>query len=54
MRATGFAGLKSPNDASGEMVLPLRKSDGTILDMGYKSITEARREMLYYRKFAEK
>ena len=48
MRATGFAGLKGPNEASGEMVLPLRKTDGTVLDMGYKNITQARRDMLYF------
>ena len=49
MRATGF-GIKSPNDASGEMGYPQRKPDGTILDMTYKSLTEQRRELLYLAK----
>jgi hypothetical protein len=39
MRATGF-GIKSPKDASGEFLYPVRKADGTILDLTYKSITE--------------
>ena len=49
MRATGF-GIKSPNDASGEMEYPQRKPDGTNLDMGYKTLTEKRRELLYLAK----
>ena len=39
MRATGF-GIKSPKDFSGDYLFPMRKGDGTILDMNYKSISE--------------
>jgi hypothetical protein len=53
MRATGF-GIKSPADASGEFLMPLRKSDGTNLDYNYKSFTEKRREALFQEKNKEK
>jgi len=52
MRATGF-GIKSPKDASGEFLFPIRKADGTILEMNYKSITEQRRELLYMHKLQQ-
>ena len=40
-------GIKSPKDASGEFNFPIRKNDGRMLDMTYKSISEERREKLY-------
>ena len=49
MRATGF-GIKSPADATGEFLIPMRSKDGTNLDYNYKSIAEKRREALYEEK----
>lgn len=46
MRATGF-GIKSPKDFTGEFLFPMRKADGTILDITHKTISENRREMLF-------
>jgi len=49
MRATGF-GIKSPKDHTGEFLFPMRKMDGTCLDMNHKSISEQRRELLFLKK----
>ena len=49
MRATGL-GFKSPKDRSGELVHPRRTNAGTILDMGLKSISDQRRELLWAHK----
>ncbi len=49
MRATGF-GFKSPKDYTGDYRYPMRKSDGTNLNVGYKSISEKRRELLFLTK----
>ena len=49
MRATGF-GFISPKDYTGDYRFPMRKPDGTNLDMKYKSISEIRREMLFLTK----
>ena len=46
MRATGF-GQRSPNQYTADYRFPLRKADGTNLDMTYKSISEKRRELLF-------
>ena len=46
MRSTGL-GFRSPKDKSGEFLIPLRKSDGTILEYAHKTMTEQRREMLF-------
>lgn len=49
MRATGL-GFKSPKDRSGEIQYPMRKPDGTVLDMNYKTTNERRRELLFLHK----
>ena len=49
MRPTGFY-TKCPNDTSGEFLFPMRKHDGTVLDMNHKSLHESRRERLFLHK----
>ena len=49
MRATGLD-FKSPKDRSGELQYPRRTNAGTILDMGLKSISDQRRELLWMHK----
>lgn len=49
MRATGF-GFKSPKDYTGDYRFPMRKADGTNLDVGYKSLSDRRRELLFLTK----
>lgn len=49
MRPTGLS-FKSPKDKSGEFTYPIRSKEGRCLDMAYKSISEQRRELLYYYK----
>ena len=46
MRPTGF-GHRSPHQFTADFNYPLRKADGTNLDMNYKSISDKRRELLF-------
>ena len=42
--------MKTPKDYNGELLYPMRKSDGTSLDYTQKTIGEKRRELLFMRK----
>ena len=49
MRPTGF-GHRSPNEATADYIYPVVNRDGRSLDMGYKTISDQRRELYYIHK----
>ena len=51
MRPTGF-GHRSPKDATADYIYPIVDRDGKCLEMGFKTISDQRREIYYMHKLS--